>query len=114
MKPQKRDWYYKWCMAVEKYCNFILVLLCLIPTGFLNYKIAEFTAINYIHSQEAWENNVRLVHPTRRNLSDGSQLTMPEYVIYFFMFFILSALAFLFWTFIFTYLNMKLHRKRKH
>ena len=111
MNREKADWYRKWTVAVEKYCNFIIVLLLCIPTLFLIYNIAEFGVINYLHDQDAWDNKVRLVYPNSGKLSDGSQLTIAEYIIYVLVIILFSTLAFLFWTFVFTYLNMKLHHE---
>jgi len=81
----------------------------MIPTVYLVQKITEFGAIYYGHGPDVWENGVRLVHLTARELSDGTQLTMAEHAIRIFAISLISLLAFAFWMFIFTYLNMKLH-----
>jgi len=109
VKNSKTDWYKKWTVAVEKYCNFILVILLCIPTMFISYKTSEYVVIRFIVGQDAWESQVRMVQPNRRELSDGSKLTIPENTVYITGLVFLSAIGFLFWTFLFTYINMKLH-----
>jgi hypothetical protein len=109
VKSSKTDWYKKWVVAVEKYCNFILVLLLCIPTLFISYKTSEYVIINFIVDQDAWGGQVRMVQPNKRELSDGSKLTIPAYAAYITGLVFLSAIGFLFWTFLCTYINMKLH-----
>ena len=107
------SWFRMWQIAVNKHFlhtwMVLLCVICMIPTLCLAQKITEFWAICYVHGHDAWDNGVRLIQSNKRELTDGSQLTVSAHMARVFALCFISCLGLAFWMLVLTYSNMKLH-----
>lgn len=106
----------KWVLVVEKYLfgSWVLVpfLICGILSIYLIHRITEYYLICWSRGSDVWDRGVRLIYSTHRELTDGSLLTIPEYLIRMMAIILLSFFAFAFWTYFWAYLNKWLFSKK--
>ena len=106
----------KWMLAPKRFLfgtwAIVPFLICTIFTLNFSARIVDHWTIRYCYGQGTWDEGVRLIHLNSRELSNGSFITIPEHSVRVIAHLVISMLAFAFWMYLLTYLNMKLHNKK--
>jgi hypothetical protein len=112
-EKSRKSFLRSWQAAFNKYflCKWmaLLFVVCIVPTIYFSQKATEYGAISLARGHSVWEDGIRLVQFNKRQLTDGSQLTMTEHLVRLLVLCFISFRAVIFWVFVLTYLNMKLH-----
>ncbi len=80
-------------------------IMCMILSMYLSHRVTEYCVIHYSRGRDAWDEGIRLIRTNSRELTDGSQLTIPEYSIRIIAIVIFTMLAYAFWMLVLAYLK---------
>ncbi len=112
-EKSRKSFFHSWRTAFNKYFLrkwvALLFIVFIVPTIYFSQKATEFGAISLARGHSVWADGTRLVQFNKRQLTDGSQLTMTEHLVRVLVLCYVSFRAILFWMFVLTYLNMKFH-----